>query len=181
MLAKVNQVDQETKLTKETDKGLTFLSGKKLPKDHPKLEVLGSLDELSSFLGLAASFSQGRKIKKEIELLQVKIFEIGKDLIEKKKNLKKDQAALLEEKIKDFEKGLPKLEKFILPGGDRAASALHVCRSLARRAERRLVTLSKKEKVNPHLLAYLNRLSSYLFILSRFVNFKKGKKEKLWL
>lgn len=158
----------------------SFLSGKKLPKDHPRLEVLGTLDELSSFLGLASSFIQSRKIKKEVSFLQVKIFEIGKEVIEKRQDFKGDQVKLLEEKIKKFEKELPPLKKLILPGGEREACLFHVCRALARRAERRLVSLSKKEKVNPHLLAYLNRLSSYLFVLSRFVNFEKGKKEKFW-
>lgn len=168
------------KKNKEKDKGLTLLSGKKLPKDHPLLEVLGTLDELSSFLGLAASFSQGRKIKKEIFSLQTKIFEIGVDLVGKKSSFKKKEVALLEKKIAEYEKNLPALKKFVLPAGTREACLLHVCRTLARRAERRLVSLSKRQKVNPNLLAYLNRLSSFLFVLARSANLKKGKKEILW-
>lgn len=138
------------------------------------------MDELSSFLGLAASFTRSRKLKKEIAFVQGKIFEIGACLIDKKASFKKEEIKLLEEKIKDCEKKLPELSGFILPGGTREASLFHVCRTAARRAERRVLSLSKNQKVNPNLLVYLNRLSSFLFILARSANLKKGKKERLW-
>jgi len=162
------------------DKGQTLVGGKTLPKNHPKLEALGALDELSSFLGLAASFARSQKLKKEIATLQEKIFEIGACLIDKKASFKKEEIKLLEEKIKEREKKLPALSGFILPGGTREACLFHVCRTIARRAERKLVSLSKRQKLNPNLLAYLNRLSPFLFVLARSANLKKGKKETFW-
>jgi len=159
----------------------TFLFDKKLSKDNPKLEVLGTLDELSSFLGLASSFTKQKGLKKEIKSLQIKIFEMGEALFSQEESFKKKQVRFLEKKINKYQKNLPEQKKFILPQGTKTACLLHICRAITRRAERRLVSLSKKEKIDSCSLDYFNRLSSFLYILARFANFKKGKKEIFWM
>jgi len=146
-------------LKRETDKGFTWIGNKKLSKDSLLIEALGTLDELSSFLGLAASFDN-KNLKDEITNLQKKLFLLGQDLTFGKPHFSQKEVRFLEEKIERFKKG-KRQANFCLPIGETAW--LHVCRSIARRLERRVVSLSKKEKVRPPVLVFLNRLSLLLF------------------
>lgn len=147
--------------------------GDKVSKDHPLIEALGTLDETSSFLGLTASFVKKRKIRQEIINLQGKLFLIGQDLALRKSSLSKKEVAILNKKITDYQKGQTQT-KFVLPGGNLSSAWLHVCRSLVRRLERAVVSLNRKEKVNPQILTFLNRLSLLLFWMA--VSENKTKK-----
>lgn len=170
--------------TRKGDKGRTSLfDGKKVWKYAPKVEAYGTIDELNSTLGLASSFVSSLLIKRELEQIQNDLLEIGSSLAVST-TLPVDQ---LENRPEEFEKlidrltrQMPELKEFILPGGGRGASLLHVARTVARRAERNIAHLSRKEPVDGVILIYLNRLSDLLFTFARFENFKEHKKEKTW-
>lgn len=172
---------REMKISSKTgDDGKTFLpfAGKRVTKDHWCLGVLGSVDELNSFLGLAASFAKEKKLIKQLEKCQNDLFLLGAVLAAKDRKFSQERVVFLEETIADLEKDLPNLTTFLLPGGSKLSSLLHVCRTVARRAERDLVALRKKEKFDPMLLTYLNRLSDFLFLLARRANDEQHIKEK---
>ncbi len=170
------------------DCGETFLlTGEKIWKDDLRLEALGGLDELSAFIGLARTIIEESEIGSILEEIQEDLFTIGyriqlagevrQDLDEEiKKSLE-----TLESWVKEYESKLPVLRKFILPGGHKSAAVLHIARAVARRVERRLVTLSKKEFIKPEILAYINRISTLLFLLARYINLEKGCEEREWV
>lgn len=167
------------------DKGDTSLVGKRVPKDDPRVEAYGTIDELNSFVGLAKSFLEDKKILEQLDKIQSDLFVVGAQLAtvttkgSESKTTTEDVNWL--EKISDeMEKELRPLKRFVLPNGSRPASALHVARSVCRRSERRIVSLSKKENVNPEIIRYVNRLSDTLFIMARYVNQKLGVDEKTW-
>jgi len=170
--------------TKKGDKGKTsLLDGKKVSKASIKVETYASIDELNSSLGVASVFIKDKKINKEIEEIQNDLLEIGSSLAVSKtrkipqlKNRPEDFEILIDKLTKE----LPPLSQFILPGGGRGGAFLHVSRTLTRRSERRVVALSKIEKIDPITIKYLNRLSDLLFTMARYVNFKEKKKEKIW-
>lgn len=166
--------------TASGDKGETSLMhGKKVSKDDERIECLGDLDELSSFIGLAVHHSKGEirhtllEIQRNLYLMSAEIA----DPTSKTKLLKEEHLIELEKKIDHLSSNLPPLKHFIVPGGSLLSSYLHVCRAICRRAERSLVKLSKKEPVNELLLKYANRLSSFLFVLALFINKMEGYKE----
>ncbi len=180
--------------TKTGDKGQTSLyGGKRVAKNDLRIETYGAIDELNSVLGLIISEIQNSKVKSQNYKAKVKsdeiLIKIQKDLLligsllagykNSIKNLKL-KIKNLEDWIDNLEKELPELRNFILPGGSGTASLLHLGRSVCRRAERRLVELAQKEKVQPEILSYLNRLSDLLFEMARLVNFKQKKKEIIW-
>lgn len=170
--------------TRTGDKGKTSLfDGKRVFKFDRKVEAYGTIDELNSSIGAASAFIHNLLIKKELEQIQNDLLEIGSSLAVSK-TLPVDQ---LENRPQEFEelidkltKQLPMLSQFILPGGGRGGALLHVARTITRRAERNIVQLSQKEHVDQTIIIYLNRLSDLLFTMSRFVNFKEKKKEKIW-
>lgn len=170
--------------TRTGDKGKTSLfDGKRVFKSDRKVEAYGTIDELNSAIGAASAFIKVASINKELEQIQNDLFEIGSSLAVSK-TLPVDQ---LENRPKEFEvlidkltKQLPLLSQFILPGGGKGGALLHVARTVARRAERNIVQLNQKEHVDQTIIIYLNRLSDLLFTMSRFVNFKEKKKEKIW-
>lgn len=172
--------------TRAGDKGKTSLiDGKKVLKSHIRLESYGTVDELNSSLGLVIANLKDKALIKELLEIQSDLFEAGSNLVSSKRNKKTD--AYLEKRVKEFEdlidgwtKKLPKLSHFILPGGGKAGSALHLSRTICRRAERRVVDLSKKETVDQNVIMYLNRLSDLLFTMARYVNLKENKKEIIW-
>ena len=176
--------------TKTGDSGETSLfGGKRVSKDDLRVEACGSVDELNAALGTAASFIEEKKIFDTIRGIQHDLFAIGAELANPKeigKNTKgifklgKSKIVNLESIIDQLDQNLPPIREFILPGGTNAASLIHLSRSIARRAERRVVALSKKEKLNPNLLMYLNRLSDLLFVLSRHINQKAKSSETTW-
>lgn len=174
--------------TKFGDKGKTSLyGGKTVAKDNMRVESYGTIDELNSFLGIIISELKQKNIKNNLILIQKDLFEIGTSLATPSKNNSKDLANYLQNRVGDFEKEidflskkLPELTNFILPGGSRSGSKLHFARTLVRRAERRIVGLSKEEKINEEILVFMNRLSDLLFMYARFVNKKENNKETIW-
>jgi cob(I)alamin adenosyltransferase len=162
--------------TKKGDKGKTSLfGGPRVDKDDIKVEAYGSVDELNSNIGLLRDFIE--KDKKTVEVLiniQDRLFTLGAILATAKeaKNVKLPQihsadVTYLENKIDEMNVTLPEMKFFVLPGGNKSASVCHICRCVCRRAERKVVTLSKVEKTDEIIIKYLNRLSDYLFVLSR--------------
>ena len=171
--------------TKIGDKGSTQLGdGKMVNKDSLRVDAYGSVDEANATIGLSI-LRTNIKIKKILKIVQNDLFDLGADLcIPDKKNtqklkITKDRVDYIEEKIDSFNKELSSLNSFILPGGSESSTYLHIARTVTRRAERKIVALSKKEKINPITIIYLNRLSDLLFVLARYTN-NKGKKDILW-
>jgi cob(I)alamin adenosyltransferase len=174
--------------TKTGDQGETSLIGGRVFKDDEQVEAYGTVDEANSVLGVAVSFLSGteqeQELKEELEKIQHELFDCGGDLCmkegaEKKYpyKVKEEMVTFLEEKIDQYMKEAPELERFILPGGTLAAAQFHVARTVVRRAERRVVSLARKQSINPFVRQYLNRLSDYLFALSRIVNSRSGCKD----
>jgi len=177
--------------TRAGDFGETgLIGGRRVSKDDMRIEAIGTIDEANSFLGLAASFSEDKQINEIIEKIQRDLFAIGSNLSVPEEDRTRISYSIpeitsshignLEKIIDEIENELSKVNKFILPGGSRTASALHVAHSVIRRAERIVVSYSKKEKVNPEIIKYLNRLSSLLFELARLANKRKNISEKEW-
>ena len=172
--------------TKTGDKGETglFSSDKtkkvRVSKASLRIEAIGSIDEANTFLGLAASFTKNKKIKSGVIEIQKHLFEVGSNLAGAKIPLDKELVKVMEAEIDEMDMTLPRLTHFILPGGGGGGSLLFMARTFVRRAERRVVALSKKEKVSKDVLIYLNRLSDYVYTLARFSNFKEGVKEEIW-
>jgi cob(I)alamin adenosyltransferase len=168
----------------------TLMGGRKISKDDLRVEAYGTIDEANSFLGLAASFSEDMQINNIIEKIQQDLFAIGSNLATPEEDrtrinypipeITTEYVKNLEKIIDETERELSPLKKFILPTGCRAASALHVARSIVRRAERIVVCYSKKEKINSQIIKYLNRLSSLLFELARLANKRENVSEKEW-
>lgn len=176
--------------TRTGDKGKTSLfGGKRISKDNPRIEAIGTIDELNSILGASASFIKNKKVLSVIQKIQNDLFNIGAELANPQEisgdtnhliMLGKEKVEVLESIIDQYDHNLPSLRYFILPGGVNSASLLHLSRSVSRRAERRVITLSKKSKVNPNIISYLNRLSDLLFILARYLNKRAKVKELPW-
>jgi len=179
--------------TRFGDKGKTSLyGGKTVSKGSLRVDAYGSLDELNSAIGVALTEINELPIKKELLVIQNDLFEIGASLASSIENKKFE--GYLDKRVKDFEKQidslskkLPELKNFILPGGSKGSSFLHLARTVCRRAERRVTELSEKdlpagrqEKVLPEILVYINRLSDLLFTFARFINYKEKKKETIW-
>jgi cob(I)alamin adenosyltransferase len=176
--------------TRSGDKGETSLIyGHRIPKDSIRVETYGTIDEANSMIGLAVSYLRGASFKtddllEQLLIVQRELFDLGRDLatpVEKAQqdgyHVKADQVARLEAFIDSFDAEVPPLTKFILPGGHTAAAALQTARTITRRAERIAVSLTREEPVNPEIQRYLNRLSDYLFVAGRAVNFRAGIKE----
>ena len=181
--------------TKTGDQGQTSLfTGHRVPKNSHYIDALGTVDECNSAIGAAISLLPAEKkfseVKAELEFVQHALFDIGAALATprslasspkiSKTRFDSDEITLLEKWIDKMELELPKLTYFILPGGDPAASFLHLARSICRRAERDALRLAEKADVSENVLVYLNRLSDYLFVLSRYVNLLAGCEETRW-
>lgn len=177
--------------TKKGDKGRTSLgSGVRVWKDSRRVEAYGTIDELNSLLGvieaeLSLSTKKHSKYLREIIVtIQNDLFCIGSYLSNPAQNKLishlSENTLLFEKNIDEMTSKLPELENFILPGGGRIGANLQLARSVSRRAERNLVSLIKKEKVNSDVVQYINRLSDLFFTMSRFANFKEKKKEIIW-
>lgn len=164
--------------TKTGDKGKTSIIGGRVDKDNLRVETYGTIDELNSFIGKAVS-ELDRELFKDIlsdlEAIQHELFDGGGDLanVMKERHYKLTEAPIeaMEARIDVLTEEAPPLERFILPGGAPAAATLHIARTVARRAERQMVTLMKEiEDVPAVVQKYLNRLSDYLFAAARVVN-----------
>jgi len=167
--------------TRSGDQGQTTVIGGRVTKDDAQVEAYGSIDELNSFVGQAVSLSDEvtfSDLRKQLLEIQQELFDCGSDLAyvklsESRYKVMPELAQRLETWIDRYEADNPPLEKFILPGGTPLASALHVCRTVCRRAERRVVTLSQVKEINAEVLIYLNRLSDYFFAAARMVNHRQ--------
>lgn len=174
-----------TKVTTGTgDDGTTSLSkGERVMKDDSRIALLGSLDETSSAIGVALSHEVVPETRGALTKIQNTLFNMGGELavVDRELDLVTEKdVRFLEEKIRDLNSSLSPLEEFILPGGSRASAHLHLARSLCRRAERDLVSLSQRETIKAVFLAYLNRLSDFLFVAARYQNMKDGGEEAKW-
>lgn len=175
--------------TKTGDKGTTSLvGGTRVPKTHIRLEAYGTVDELNSNLGLLITYLSDEKDRTFVRNVQNRLFAVGSSLATdlEKTDLKcasivhPEDTECIEREIDRLDALLPPLRAFVLPGGSRAASVCHVCRTVCHRAERRILALAEQCEVAPDLLAYVNRLSDYLFILSRKTNQDEKKDEIFW-
>lgn len=174
--------------TRTGDDGTTGLvDGSRLPKHAPRLEAVGAVDEANAALGLAALALTGDHAT-DVTRIQNDLFDLGADLATPGEDFAPSEMVLrivpaqvvwLEARIDAVNAHLAPLTSFILPGGSEAAARLHLARTQARRAERAMVALAEGEPVNPAALAYINRLSDYLFVLSRSVN-GNGAGDVLW-
>lgn len=171
--------------TRTGDRGKTSFIGGRVDKDHIRVQAYGTIDEVNSFVGQAIAEldpNQFQSIVQELEKIQHELFDCGSDLANVTDKavykLKQEMIDFLEERIDAYIEETPELTKFILPGGVKAAASLHIARTVARRAEREVVSLMKSEENTPPLvLTYLNRLSDYFFALARVINYRSGKKD----
>jgi cob(I)alamin adenosyltransferase len=169
-------------VTRTGDDGTTGLAdGARLSKDHPRIVALGSVDELNSQLGVLLAEELPADIRAELPHIQHDLFDLGGALaLPEQDKFDATKLARLDELTVRHNADLPPLKEFILPGGSRAGALCHVARSIARRAERNLTTLSRMETVPQHALPYLNRLSDLLFVLSRVINRAQAVQEISW-
>ncbi len=175
--------------TKTGDKGTTSLvGGTRVPKTHDRLEAYGTVDELNSFLGLLVTYVTDGQDALFLQQVQNRLFVVGSYLATDQTKMSLKSASVvtpamvteMENEIDRLDGVLPPLSAFVLPGGSRGAAVCHVCRTVCRRAERRILALSAQVEVAPELLAYMNRLSDYLFVLSRKINLDAKKEEIFW-
>ena len=169
--------------TRTGDAGTTGLGdGSRTPKDSLRVEAYGTVDELNSFIGLLrAELTVDHPCQELLSRIQHELFDLGGELcIPGYEIIRQSGIDRLEQAIDALNEHLPPLKDFILPGGNRAASLAHVARTVCRRAERRVQTLSGTEDISPLGLKYLNRLSDYLFVLARTLAREHGGQEVLW-
>lgn len=163
----MNRLDRIT--TRTGDDGSTGLAdGRRVGKNHARIEALGAVDELNSFIGLLLAEALPEDIVELLRDCQHRLFDLGGELaMPDWQALKDDHLARLDDAIASLNAGQPALTEFILPGGDRATALAHVCRTVCRRTERRVVGLSEEELIPTLAQRYLNRLSDLLFIIAR--------------
>ena len=173
--------------TRTGDKGETGLfGGRRLPKNHLRIEAYGTVDELNAFIGLVSDHIEDDPLDAELKSIQDLLFVIGSNLASDPDkemavpDLKEADIELLEAAIDQMEQSLPTLKHFILPGGHVAVSHAHVARCVCRRAERLVVALATEELVLDIIIRYLNRLSDYLFVVARKIGHDLGVPERKW-
>jgi cob(I)alamin adenosyltransferase len=174
--------------TKTGDKGTTSLiGGTRLSKDHIKIEAYGSVDELNAWIGVLADAPENKERNAFLKEIQDRLFTIGAELAsEPEQNKKKlpelfeSDIVVLEKEMDSYNEVIPTLRAFVLPGGHPLVSFAHVARTVCRRSERQVITLSHNEDVNPLIIKYLNRLSDYLFVLSRKITQEQNAPEIAW-
>ena len=175
--------------TRTGDEGMTSLGGgQRVPKDSLRVQVMGSVDELNSQLGVALAVGLSDYLSNVVSHIQNVLFDLGTDLC----FLEEDKVAIplpkiedrhvieLETLIDELNEVLGPLENFILPGGSLASAHLHVARAISRRAEREATALARDEGISGNTITYLNRLSDALFVMARYENFGPGVEEPLW-
>ena len=158
--------------TRTGDDGTTGLGdGTRVPKDHLRVQAMGEVDELNSTLGVLLAEPLPEEVRELLVTIQHELFNLGGELsIPGYALLKAEAVARLDEALARYNAQLPRLKEFILPGGTRSAALAHVSRTVARRAERALVSLAAHEAVNEAPRQYLNRLSDLMFVLARVLN-----------
>jgi cob(I)alamin adenosyltransferase len=173
--------------TRAGDKGETSLGdGSRVPKLDCRIGAFGTVDELNAALGVVlADRDLPTLLRDPLERIQNDLFDVGADLsvpfgIGDRLRVEQSHVERLERLCDDFNADLPMLKSFVLPGGTPAAARLHVARTTCRRAERDALTADGENGINPLVLAYLNRLSDFLFIAARWANADAGRDEPLW-
>ena len=174
--------------TRKGDSGQTSLiDGDMVNKHNLSVDAYGTIDELNSFLGLLKDYIKDDKIKDILNNIQIKLFSIGSILasgknqnISEKVKIEKKDVEYIELEIDRLNKDLPELKNFVIPGGHKTSSYSHVCRSICRRAERKISELNNKSSVDSNILAYVNRLSDFFFGLSRFLKHSDNVSESHW-
>src|SRR5438876_1332575 len=182
--------------TRGGDKGETGLAGgQRIAKDSQRIEAYGTVDELNAVIGVARDTAEALIAKHPVmaefdamlKRVQHELFNVGSilatlppDVHPRQARVTDAEIAQLEAEIDKMNEGLPALRSFVLPGGCRLNAELHVCRTVCRRAERRLVALARAEQVPPEAVKYLNRLSDAMFVWSRWASVETGSPETLW-
>jgi cob(I)alamin adenosyltransferase len=182
--------------TRTGDKGETALvGGKRVPKDSPRIDAYGTIDELNSVVGLARVFNEESLDAGEAHQfldgvlcqIQDELFDLGSELAtppeffkEGMYRVSQNEIERIEKLIDQCQKDLEPLKSFILPGGGRIGAYLHQCRTVCRRAEREILRLSRAEEINDSVIKYVNRLSDLFFVLSRWISKQTGEAEYLW-
>lgn len=175
--------------TKTGDTGMTSLvGGVRVSKTHPRLEAYGTIDELNSQIGLLITYISDMADRENLLEIQRKLFSVGSYLatdqdykeLRPQSIIYSEDVANLEHLIDEIDALLPPLKLFVLPGGSQAAAVCHVCRTVCRRAERCILSLAETVNIDSVLIAYINRLSDYFFVLSRRLNNLNGESEIIW-
>ena len=175
--------------TRRGDQGLTSLvGGQRVSKASVRLEAYGTVDELSAHLGLLAALLPEGDDKTMVQRVQNCLFNVCTNLATDQDQtplypsafLPDGEIVRMEQEVDAIMALLPERQGFILPGGTHAAAQAHVCRTVCRRAERRIVELADTTKVSPEIQQYINRLSDYFFVLAKKLNFIAGESEKIW-
>ena len=175
--------------TRTGDKGTTSLvGGQRVSKADVRLESYGTVDELNSHIGLLISLLSNEHDIEVLTHVQNLLFVVGSNLATDQSNTELRKASVvhpesiadLEHEIDQIDSALPPLKAFVLPGGCQASAQCHVCRTVCRRAERRILALGEQAEVQPELLQFVNRLSDYLFVLARKINIDEKKSEIFW-
>lgn len=159
------------------DNGMTQMGcGISLRKDDPRIEAYGSVDELSSILGLVVASTENPGLQEKLKTIQKELYLLCSDLATDSQKCKITEEHIngLEKMENEIEPVLPKLTKFILPGGTKTGSLIHVARAICRRCERKVVFATTKYDINKNLIVYLNRLSDLLYLMARNENAEAG-------
>ncbi len=169
--------------TRTGDDGKTNLGdGKRIPKDHARLELIGTLDELNSAIGIVLAHNPTTpSVKACLQQVQQDLFNVGGELCPPYYSVTtSDKTSALEKTIDEWNAELPPLKEFILPGGNLKSASCHLARTICRRGERSAVTLYALEAFNLEILRYLNRLSDLLFVAARVLTKESNTQEILW-
>lgn len=189
MECRINCMEKSKLYTGVGDDGSTSLvGGERAAKDSVRLEAYGTVDELSSHLGVvAATPDVPEEVCEQLQKVQNRLFDIGGYLASRPGGTGLPPVAGLDASTAEVERWIdaldadtPKIREFVLPGGCQAAAQAHVARTVCRRAERRIIALARGEEVDPEVRRYFNRLSDYLFILARNLNHHFGVREITW-
>lgn len=169
-------------VTRTGDDGSTGLGdGSRTVKNSARIEAIGEVDELNSLIGVLLAEKLPPEFRESLIAIQNDLFDLGGELsIPGHQSMSEAQVQRLEREVEKINANLPPLKEFILPGGSRAAAALHLARTVCRRAERRVVALAQVESVSPPARRYLNRLSDLLFVLAREINRRAKLTDVLW-
>ncbi|MCL5238880.1 MAG: cob(I)yrinic acid a,c-diamide adenosyltransferase [Candidatus Marsarchaeota archaeon] len=170
--------------TGKGDEGFSGLLGEgRFAKNDPIIVAVGEVDELNSSVGVALYYARDNVVRPQLREIQNELFIIGASIASlqngkvAKAKLSDGAVSRLEEAIEDMGRRIPELKKFVIPGGCEAAVHLHLARSVARRAERAVVSAAEKHKLEQNIKSYMNRLSSYLFVAALYLNYTEGIKE----
>lgn len=169
-------------VTKTGDSGQTGLAdGHRVAKDSPIIEALGAIDELNASIGMVRASVSNDALQACLVEIQQRLFDLGGELsLPGSIFLKASHVWVLDQKIEEWNKHLPPLKEFILPGSDTSTALLHMARTICRRAERRLVSVANNMALNPYARQYINRLSDYLFVMIRVLEQDHAEGTLFW-